>query len=205
MEWFWTDVAFFGLWKFINVVALFCIYVPAPLWFAADALRLFRPWGQRISLEEMILPTIVFVSWIMIFALYHDPEPSRHSYTSIDGSKHYRIKDTFENNTSASFSDYVAYKRREQPIPVTKTLIRSEIRQFELLDWTNPKHVYVELRDVKSNLVYDRIYVSKHCNEARSFQAHDTYNLSVDIVTYSDAPNEKRLVFNNLYNAFCGG
>ena len=99
----------FGLWKVINVAVLFCIYVPVPLWFAADALRLFRPWGQRTSLGEMIVSTIVFVSWLTMFALYNDPEPSARAITSIDGSKHFRVKDTFESNVAATFNDYLAY------------------------------------------------------------------------------------------------
>lgn len=204
MEWFWTDAAFFSLWKILNAAVLFCIYVPVPLWCGYVALScIFNPSHRKLNLDTNVTASIVLLLWFSAFAIYHDPEPRRTSYTSIDGSQHYRFKDTIESNMTASFKDYLVYKRREQPVPVTVISMNAEIRQFELLDWTKPKHVYVELRDVKSDLTYKHVYVSKHCNNAREFRAHDMYNLNVDIVTYSDAPNEKRLKFRNLYDSLC--
>lgn len=76
----------------------------------------------------------------------------------------------------------------------------TELRQYKLLDITNPKHVYASIEDVKSGNTY-RQYVSKHCSGKNKLG--DLYNIEVTIYHMSDNPDEKYIKFHNLERSFC--
>ena len=76
----------------------------------------------------------------------------------------------------------------------------TEVRQYKLLDITNPKHVYVTLEDIKSGNTY-RQYVSKHCSGEN--QLGDVYNLEVTYYHMSDDPATRHIRFHNLNRGFC--
>lgn len=76
-----------------------------------------------------------------------------------------------------------------------------EIRQYLLVDYRPPKHVYVTLKDTKTNQVYNDMYVSKHCSFG--VKAGDKMNVQVEIWHYKDDPDNKYLNFINLYSVVC--
>lgn len=76
-----------------------------------------------------------------------------------------------------------------------------EIRQYLLVDYRPPKHVYVTLKDTKTNQVYNDMYVSKHCSFG--VKTGDKVNVQVEIWHYKDDPDNKYLNFINLYSVVC--
>lgn len=50
-------------------------------------------------------------------------------------------------------------------------------RVFELLSFDPPKHVYVTLKDLTTNEIWQRLYISKHCNEHRAIKSGNLYRL----------------------------
>lgn len=76
----------------------------------------------------------------------------------------------------------------------------SELRQYKLLDVTNPIHVYVTLEDIKSGDTY-RQYVSKHCSGKN--RLGDVYNIEVTYYHMSDNPDTRYIRFHNLNRGFC--
>lgn len=76
----------------------------------------------------------------------------------------------------------------------------SELRQYKLVDITNPTHVYATIQDVKSGNMY-RNYVSKYCNGTN--RLGDKHNIEVTIYHMSENPDEKLIKFHGLERAFC--
>lgn len=95
-----------------------------------------------------------------------------------------------------AISNGILMATRQAPI----TIVKAEVRRYELLDYDPPKHFYVELRDVKTNQVYQRVYVSKHCNEYRKLEIHGEYNLQVQV---HEQEGKQWLVFTNLAQELC--
>ncbi len=77
----------------------------------------------------------------------------------------------------------------------------TEIRQYILVDYRPPKHVYVTLKDTKTNQVYTDMYVSKHCTFG--VKPGDQMNIQVEIWHYKNDPDNKYLTFNNLPSVVC--
>lgn len=77
----------------------------------------------------------------------------------------------------------------------------TEIRQYILVDYRPPKHVYVTLKDTNTNRVYADLYVSKHCTFG--VKAGDKINVQVELWHYQDDPDNKYLNFTNLYSVVC--
>lgn len=48
-----------------------------------------------------------------------------------------------------------------------KQEVSDEIRSFEIVKINPPKHFRVDLRDVKTGIVYRSVGISKHCNRYR--------------------------------------
>ena len=79
-----------------------------------------------------------------------------------------------------------------------------EVRSYKLIALTSPKHVYVTIEDVKSGNVYDRLYVSKHCNNHSANKLGDTYNIQIRHYHMSNDPDRKFISFLGMPDVFCG-
>jgi hypothetical protein len=86
----------------------------------------------------------------------------------------------------------------QQSLPIQ--VVNTELRRYKLLDMNPPKHFYVTLEDVQTKQVYERTYVSKHCNSYANNKLGDEYNISV--TTYKQG-DRVWLQFNNLPGEFC--
>ena len=62
--------------------------------------------------------------------------------------------------------------------------VSREYRQYELLYIDPPKHVYIDIKDVKTGIVWKRLYVSKHCNQWRDIPAGSIWGF--ELVTYQN-------------------
>lgn len=58
-----------------------------------------------------------------------------------------------------------------------------ETRKFEILEINPPKHFKVSLRDVESDIVFEDISVSKHCNSWRELYVGQIVYLEVGYYT----------------------
>lgn len=55
---------------------------------------------------------------------------------------------------------------------------RIEVDEYVILDFDPPKHVYVDLRRVRDNMVFEHISLGKHCNGWReNFQIGNVITL----------------------------
>lgn len=81
-------------------------------------------------------------------------------------------------------------------------LVGTEIRRFILVSANPPKHFYVTLKDLQTGDTYERLYVSKHCNNYRPDQIGLEYNVQVQ--DFRD-PKSGAIThrFPNLYQEFC--
>lgn len=78
---------------------------------------------------------------------------------------------------------------------------RVEIRRYKLADFDPPKHVYVTIRDVKTDQLYESQYVSKHCSFG--IKRGEEVNIKVTVWHYDTDPTTQFLSFNDLYSVFC--
>lgn len=62
--------------------------------------------------------------------------------------------------------------------------ISREYRQYELLYLDPPKHVYIDIKDVKTGVVWKRLFVSKHCNQWRNIPTGSIWGF--ELVTYQN-------------------
>lgn len=77
----------------------------------------------------------------------------------------------------------------------------TEIRQYILVDYRPPTHVYVTLKDTNTNWVYADMYVSKHCTFG--VKPGEQVNVQVEIWHYNNDPDDKYITFNNLHSVLC--
>lgn len=49
-------------------------------------------------------------------------------------------------------------------------VVASTKKTYEIVGINQPKHFYVDLRDVETGYVYKHVYVSKHCNAWRKLK-----------------------------------
>lgn len=68
-------------------------------------------------------------------------------------------------------------------VPPGKEISR-EYREYELLELDPPKHVYITIKDVKTGQVWERLYVSKHCNSWRDIPVNSIWGF--ELVTYEN-------------------
>lgn len=66
----------------------------------------------------------------------------------------------------------------------TAKQVSREYRQYELIHLDPPKHVYIDIKDVKTGVVWKRLYVSKHCNQWRNIPAGSIWGF--ELVTYQN-------------------
>ena len=77
----------------------------------------------------------------------------------------------------------------------------TEIRQYILVNYRPPKHVYVTIKDTATDQVYTDVYVSKHCTFG--VKAGDKLNIQIEKWHYKDDPATKYINFTDLYSAIC--
>ena len=70
----------------------------------------------------------------------------------------------------------------------------SESRTFEVTDIDPPKYFRVDLKDVETGQVFQRVRVSKRCSAWRKVTLGSTWTLPVTTYTYEDG--EKRVNIN---------
>lgn len=96
------------------------------------------------------------------------------------------------------WNDFFGEKARERSIPVE--VVKTEVRRYKLLDMNPPKHFYVDIEDVETHQVYERRYVSKHCNNWRDNKLGDSYNIQVVTKKQGD---RTWMEFQGMYGVFC--
>ena len=112
----------------------------------------------------------------------------------------------FDEVTHNLFEGYGTHlKELEDKKPPTRTDLPTELRRYELISYNPPKHFYVTIEDVKTHSVFNRVYVSKHCNSAATNKIGDEYNIRVTPYTMSNEPGVVYYEFHDLYEVFCGG
>jgi hypothetical protein len=87
---------------------------------------------------------------------------------------------------------------RNQPF-----VVEQKIERYILVHLDQPKHVYVTLKSVKDGTVYERVYVSKHCNKWRDNEVGAEYNVKVNMVR-DPRTQQTYPQFESLYATFCG-
>lgn len=92
----------------------------------------------------------------------------------------------------------LGYVSAPKPLPVEN--LGMSIRRYKLMNMNPPKHFYVTFQDVETKQMYERLYVSQHCNSYATNRLGDEYNLS--FTTYKQG-NSTWIAFTNLYAAFC--
>lgn len=78
--------------------------------------------------------------------------------------------------------------------------ISREYRQYEMLYLDQPKHVYIDIKDVKTGQVWKRLYVSKHCNSWREIPSGSIWGF--ELVTYEKKDGSQYQVIDN-YKDIC--
>lgn len=82
-------------------------------------------------------------------------------------------------------------------------LVKTEIRTFELLKRTSPKHFYVWIKDIKNGQIVEHVYVSKHCNTWRETAVVGQL-YKIPTLTYLDDRNGASIIsYSGLYGVFC--
>lgn len=79
-------------------------------------------------------------------------------------------------------------------------LVGREYRQYELMELDPPKHVYITIKDVKTGYVWQRLYVSKHCNSWRDIPVGSVWGF--ELATYEKADGSRYSVVEN-YKDIC--
>ncbi|MFY0656305.1 MAG: hypothetical protein JXR12_06115 [Neptunomonas phycophila] len=64
-----------------------------------------------------------------------------------------------------------------QPAP-PKNIIKQEVRQYRILLIDQPKHFWVNLKDVQTGQVFEREGRRKHCNNWRSWSVGDVISVN---------------------------
>lgn len=108
--------------------------------------------------------------------------------------------DLYEKVTE-SYGEYKQAAVKKQP--VVRTELGTEVRRVMLVDWAPPKHFYVSMKELQTGKIWERVYVSKHCDTG-GLKKGDEYNLTVRKYSLSNRPGEVFWEFDNLYGAFCG-
>ena len=97
---------------------------------------------------------------------------------------------------SAMIRDTTAKERKIVYEPV-------QIERFFLKSYHPPKHFYVTIEHLASGKIYENQYVSKHCNNISKDSLGTEFNIQTQVWYYEDAPLNKYVKFNNLYQVFC--
>ena len=51
-----------------------------------------------------------------------------------------------------------------------KEVEKREKREYEIVNITRGKHIYISLKDVQTGKIYTHVYVSKHCSACDNYQ-----------------------------------
>lgn len=57
--------------------------------------------------------------------------------------------------------------------------IGKETKTFEVIGINQPKHFYVDLKDVNTGQHYNHVYISKHCNDWRKLKMGSKWDLAI--------------------------
>ena len=87
--------------------------------------------------------------------------------------------------------------------PIIRYNHEVKVERYRLVSYNPPKHFYVTLKNVKTNEVFESVYVSKHCNSASSLKLGEEYNIRSQRYYMSNNPDQTRIEFFDLYNVFC--
>lgn len=187
---------FYFVWiKLINGVALAAIYGIIP---ALTVLFTIGAWPYERDrfvkpgpFKAILIACIVFLGVIsygaqLNFIFNRQPTP---------------LMDELRANFYQSFQEHLSEQALKKP--VVRTNLKTEIRRYELVSYDPPKHFYVTLEDVQTHQVFNKLYVSKHCNSASSNKRGDEYNIQVTTYALSDKPGVMFFDFHNLYDVFC--
>ena len=92
------------------------------------------------------------------------------------------------------------------PAMAPQKLVGTEVREYELVGRTVPKHFYVDLKDTQTGGVRKHVYVSKHCNSHYKLVNGTKYKLTVNTYERTDAKGTTTRTSEivNLYSTFCG-
>jgi len=108
---------------------------------------------------------------------------------------------TYASARAGLFKTYSEFSKEE--VKPTVIGLGTELRRFILVSYNPPKHFYVTLKDVETGHVFERVYVSKHCNSHRDNKLGDAYNITISKTAMSDKPADVKWLFPNLYDVFC--
>lgn len=179
-------ILFFSL-KFLVAFFGFGVLMIGPIVFSLLLLTSWWCYDSTDVLQKVgrIVATVVFVPSIIAYC-------SMYSTTS-------GMPGAITQYVLLSYKDWKLDQKAVEP-PI-KTVVATEVRRYELVRFDPPKHVYVTLRDVKSNKVLVNQYVSKHCGQHPTVGLE--YNVAVERYTLSNRPGEEFITLQNSYDAFC--
>lgn len=84
--------------------------------------------------------------------------------------------------TVAGFVFYGMYQQGKLVV------LNTEYRQYEVIGINPPKHFRLDLKDVKTNRIYENVSVSKHCNNWRNLPLHSLFLFKEVTYKYSKKP-----------------
>ncbi|AVH85081.1 hypothetical protein RsoM2USA_153 [Ralstonia phage RsoM2USA] len=95
----------------------------------------------------------------------------------------------------------VAHFFSEQDNPIPVEVVKTEIRQYKLVNIYPPKHMYVDIMDVQTGQIFQHQYVTNYCTNWSANRPGDTY--SIEIVYFKQGNDKLWIEFQNMYRTFC--
>lgn len=81
---------------------------------------------------------------------------------------------------------------------------KPRVERFIVAEINPPKHMYVTVKHIDTNMSYENLYIAKHCNNL-SLKVGDKVNLIIHEKWDEKTPESKTWIFDNLRESFCGG
>lgn len=157
----------------------------------SDALKAIVPafiWGVCATFFAIV--SISHIGWVWPF-----------SATQIyPVGERYQLVTSLYQAAQLSYPEYLERQRSNEP-PALESEAYS-VGRYKVTGWNPPKHVYVDLENVKTGQGHPGLYVSKHCGT--SPKLGEVYSLKVrEFRMVGDPPSTLRTEFTDLYSAFC--
>lgn len=172
------DVFPFLLWKILTGT-MFVLMLLAPLAFC---------FLITLIVDNKIYMTIAGIISMLAYGTYVPAVMDSH------------LRYEMQSVITESWEDFREDRKKGDPV---KKVTSVEIKRYKLLAWNPPKHFYVTLQEVGTGRIIHDVYVSKHCNAARSLVKGEDYNIKVVFYSMSNEPNKIKSEFSNLYSVFC--
>lgn len=144
-------------------------------------------WGLKLFLAIWITLGLVFGTMVFRACMFEQ------GYAA-------KIKQHWNTTLEQYQAEQEAEKRVREAVRINEV---TELRRYILVKMNPPKHFYVTLKDEQTGQVFERLYVSKHCNNFRNNQEGESYNLQVTSFSMSNQPEVRHTSFHDLYAAFC--